>query len=87
MLFAYEFCDATDAKHLTLRAPRDKRGVVGRRIDPARRVFDDGDPNRTARLKHPQLLELFRLFERRGRQRGNFEQRIAPVRVNAKVLE
>ena len=48
--------------------PRDKRRVVGRRVDAAGGVLDDVDDDRAARLQQPQLLELLGLFERRRRQ-------------------
>ena len=67
--------------------PRDERRVVGRRVDAAGGVLDDADQDRAAGLQHAKLLELLGLFERRRRQRGDFEQHVAAVGVDAEVLE
>ena len=70
------------------RAPAagDERRVVGRRIDAAGGVIDDGHQDRAARLQHAKLLELLRLLERRRRHRGDLEQRLAAIGVDAEVL-
>ena len=49
-------------------------------------VLDDADENRAARLQHAELLELLGLLQRRGRQRGEFQQHVAAIGVNAQVL-
>src|SRR5690606_15542462 len=46
--------------------------------------LDGGNPE--AVLEHAQLLEPLGLFERRGRQRGDPQQELAPVGVEAQVL-
>ena len=66
---------------------RDKRRVIGRSVDADRRFVDDADEDFVAILQNPQLLEIFQLLQRRAGQRGEFQQEIAAIGVQAEVLE
>ena len=73
--------------HAAFGVAGDEGRIVGRRIDAGGGVVDDADQDRAAGLQHAELLELLGLFERRRRQRGDFEQRLAAIGVDAEVLE
>ena len=48
--------------------------------------IDNADQNFVAMFQHPKLLEVFELFQRRARQPGQVQQKIAAIGVQADVL-
>ena len=59
---------------------------IGGRVDAARHRVDDGDVDPHAGLQRPQLLQLFVLFQRRGRQLDETLQRRAAVGIEADMM-